>query len=82
MSAPGNAPLSDLEQRLVRLEELTVFQDQALTQLNDALARQQAQLDNQEKRIEALEARLRILWQQFAETGGELTVPPHYATLG
>lgn len=76
-----NAPLADVEQRLVRLEELTVFQDQALAQLDDALARQQAQLDNQEKRIEHLEALLRVLWQQFANTGGERTVPPHYATL-
>lgn len=77
----GTAPPADLEQRIVRLEELTVFQDQTIAQLDGALARQQAQLDRQEKQIERLEALLRILWQQFAETGGELTVPPHYASL-
>lgn len=81
MTVPPAAHPDDLEQRLVRLEELAVFQDQTIAQLDEALARQQAQLDAREKQIERLEARMRILWPHFAETGGEHARPPHYASL-
>lgn len=81
MTAPRAAYPADLEQRLVRLEELTAFQDQTIAQLDEALARQQAQLDERERQIERLEARMRILWLHFAETGGEPDLPPHYASL-
>ena len=69
MTVPPAAHPDDLEQRLVRLEELAVFQDQTIAQLDEALARQR------------LEARMRILWLHFAETGGEHARPPHYASL-
>ena len=81
MTVPPAAHPDDLEQRLVRLEELAVFQDQTIAQLDEALARQQAQLDAREKQIDRLEARMRILWLLFAETGGEHALPPHYASL-
>lgn len=81
MIAPCNTHPNDLEQRLIRLEELAVFQDRTIAQLDEALARQQTQLDEREQQIERLEARMRILWLHFAETGGEHALPPHYASL-
>lgn len=81
MIAPCNTHPNDLEQRLIRLEELAVFQDRTIAQLDEALTRQQTQLDEREQQIERLEARMRILWLHFAETGGEHALPPHYASL-
>ena len=49
----------ELEDRLTRLEETVYFQEQALRELNDALVRQQAQLDEAERLLEATRERLR-----------------------
>ena len=86
MTVPPAAHPDDLEQRLVRLEELAVFQDQTIAQLDEALARQQAQLDAREKQIERLEARMRILWLHFVPVtvGGrrEISAKPAWIRRG
>ncbi|MEG6504375.1 SlyX family protein [Nitratidesulfovibrio sp. 1201_IL3209] len=69
----------ELEDRLARLEETVYFQEQALRELNDALVRQQAQLDETERLLEAARERLRSLTRMMEDDGGEDTgPPPHY----
>lgn len=68
-----------LEERLTRLEETVYFQEQTLRELNDALARQQVQLDEAERLLTATRERLRSLTILMADHGGEDTgPPPHY----
>ena len=71
--------MSSMEDRLTRLEEQNYFQEQALAELNQALTRQQFQLDETAKRLivaeEHISALLRLL-----EEGGKNTAPPHYGT--
>ncbi|MDE7064878.1 MAG: SlyX family protein [Desulfovibrionaceae bacterium] len=71
---PGT--LSTLDERLSRLEENSFFQETAIEALNDALTRQQFQIDALEKRLAVSEERLRAL-QELLDDGGEATVPPH-----
>lgn len=67
------------EDRLARLEETVYFQEQALRELNDALVRQQAQLDETERQLEITRQRLRSLSRLLEDDGGEDTgPPPHY----
>lgn len=69
----------ELEDRLTRLEETVYFQEQTLRELNDALVRQQAQLDEAERLLEATRERLRSLTRVMEDDGGEDTgPPPHY----
>lgn len=69
----------ELEDRLARLEETVYFQEQALRELNDALVRQQAQLDETDRLLAAARERLRSLTQVMEADGGEDTgPPPHY----
>ncbi|WP_353118879.1 SlyX family protein [Nitratidesulfovibrio sp.] len=69
----------ELEDRLTRLEETVYFQEQTLRELNDALVRQQAQLDEAERLLEATRERLRSLTRAMEDDGGEDTgPPPHY----
>jgi len=69
----------ELEDRLARLEETVYFQEQALRELNDALVRQQAQLDETDRLLAAARERLRSLTQVMEDDGGEDTgPPPHY----
>lgn len=65
------------EARITELEMRTAFQEDALTELNDALVSQQRQLDLLRQEL----ARLRehVLSMQPQEPGdGVQEVPPHY----
>ena len=65
------------EARLTELEMRTAFQEDALTELNDALVSQQRQLDLLRQEL----ARLRehVLTSQLQEPGeAGQEVPPHY----
>ncbi|MDR0466798.1 MAG: SlyX family protein [Deltaproteobacteria bacterium] len=66
------------EDRLARLEEQSYFQEQALAALNQALTRQQFQLDGMEKRLALAEKRIAALLPLLEE--GESSPPPHYGT--
>ena len=68
------------EDRLVRLEERSYFQERASAELNQALTRQQFQLDGLEKRLALAEERIAALLL-LLEEGGRSTAPPHYGTL-
>ncbi|MDR0238797.1 MAG: SlyX family protein [Deltaproteobacteria bacterium] len=67
------------EDRLARLEEQNYFQEQVLAELNQALTRQQFQLDEMEKRLMVAEERINALLP-LLEEGGKNTAPPHYGT--
>lgn len=65
------------EARLTELEMRTAFQEDALTELNDALVSQQRQLD--ELRLELKRMREHVLSMQQQEQGeAGQEVPPHY----
>ena len=71
------------EDRLIRLEELTFFQEERLEALNAALMAQQRQLDAVEQRlaeavelVRALRGQVELLKGGMADAGEEL--PPHY----
>ena len=67
---------SSQEERLNHLEESVFFQETALAHLNDALTRQQMQLDALEKRLSTTEAQVKRLLV-LLEDGGEASLPPH-----
>ena len=66
------------EVRLDRLEEQVFFQEKTINELNEALTEQQKQMDALELRLQRAEERVRSLWDQLGQDGGETTVPPHY----
>lgn len=67
---------SQLEGRVIRLEEQIYFQEQTLEGLHEALLRQQEQLDRLNRRLEEREELLRQL-VSLLEEGGVHTLPPH-----
>ena len=68
----------DTEEKLVRLEEQAYFQEKLLTQLNEALTFQQAQIDLLEKRIAELEQNVTSLLESSPQDAPANTLPPHY----
>ena len=71
------------EERLIRLEELTFFQEERLEALNAALTAQQRQLDVVEERLAEAVEMLRALRGQMellkaGDPGGAEELPPHY----
>ena len=71
--------MSFMEDRLTRLEEQSYFQEQALAELNQALTRQQFQLDEMAKRFILAEERIAALLPLLEERG-QHSPPPHYGT--
>ena len=65
------------EHRLNQLEEQAYFQEQTITQLDQALTRQQSQMDALELRLTQAEKRLLALLPLLDE-GGQNGPPPHY----
>lgn len=65
------------EEQIARLEELAYFQEKLLSQLNEALTGQQAQLDMLEKRLSELEENVTTLLEA-SDDGPVNTLPPHY----
>lgn len=68
------------EERLNRLEERVYFQERQLEDLNEALVRQQVQLDETEKRLADACLVIRVLreWLGQQGDGPENALPPHY----
>ncbi|WP_297219190.1 SlyX family protein [uncultured Desulfovibrio sp.] len=66
--------------RLIRLEEQAVFQERRLEALNEALIRQQRQLDEMERQLGDMRRLLRLMWQRMDQEGDapENSLPPHY----
>lgn len=61
---------------MTRLEEQNYFQERALEALNEALIRQQAQVDALQQGLAAAEEKLLAL-RGLLEQGGEIAPPPH-----
>lgn len=72
---PSSLP-NERDARLDRLEETCFFQESALAALNEALTRQQFQIDALEKRLNVSEERVREL-QELLDDSAEAAVPPH-----
>lgn len=68
----------DLAARLVELETRVAFQDQTMQELNEAVIRQQHEIDRLTRELEALRERLRGLAPSPVVPPDEETPPPHY----
>ena len=67
-----------LEEQIARLEEQNYFQEKLLSQLNEALTFQQAQIDLLEKRIAELEQNVETLMQSAPQDAPANMATPHY----
>ena len=67
----------DSEERIVKLEEQLAFQEDLIQKLDDALADQQKQLMDAERKIELLMEQLRKVESNLPE-GQQDERPPHY----
>ena len=65
-------------ERLEELESRLAFQDDALEQLNDVVARQDRLIAEFQLRLSALEKRIESLAESASVPGGGHEVPPHY----
>lgn len=70
--------MADLEARIQKLEERAAFQDDALQKLDDAMANQQRQLLDLQRRVRLLAEQLRKVEQLLPPEASELDPPPHY----
>ena len=66
-----------IEERLDRLEGESYFQETLLQELNEALARQQREIDELERAVETMAAQTALLREALA-VKPEQTLPPHY----
>lgn len=77
--SPTNADTpSGLAARVVELETRVAFQDQAMQELNEAVTRQQREIDRLARELDALRERLRALAPSPVVPPDEETPPPHY----
>ena len=67
----------DLPQKLIELETRFAFQEQALQELSDTVARQQAEIDRLSRLLKEIQERLRGIAPPIADRSEE-TPPPHY----
>ncbi|MBI3896969.1 MAG: SlyX family protein [Gammaproteobacteria bacterium] len=67
----------DLQTRFVELETRVAFQEHALQELNDALVRQQTEIDRLTRALKDAQERLRGISAPIADRSEE-TPPPHY----
>ncbi len=67
-----------MNDRIVELETKVSFQEQALVELSDALARQQREIDALEKALRELHAQFTAALPSLVATAAEETPPPHY----
>ena len=77
---PYRLALVNAEERIAKLEETIYFQEQSITELNDALTKQQFQIDEMEKMLKTIKTRLRAFAPLLHEGGSEDGPPPHYGT--
>jgi SlyX protein len=67
-----------MESRLTELESRIAFQDHALQELSDVVARQQREIDQLRLLLEALRAQLAALASPGLTHPREEPPPPHY----
>lgn len=67
-----------MESRLTELETRVAFQEHTLQELNGVVARQQQEILQLRRELEALRAELRALAPALVAGRGEEPPPPHY----
>ena len=67
-----------MESRIVELETRLAFQEHTLQELNDVVTRQQQEIQQLGRELEALRAQIRALAPTLVAERGEETPPPHY----
>ncbi|MCT4534486.1 SlyX family protein [Halodesulfovibrio sp.] len=70
--------MKETKERLTQLEEQLYFQEKTITELNEALTNQQFQIDEMEKKMEAMILRIRQLSPVLDDGGVDDGPPPHY----
>ncbi len=77
--SPTNADVpADLAARVIELETRVAFQDQTVQELNEAVTRQQREIDRLVRELEMLKDRLRATAPSPVVPPDEETPPPHY----
>ena len=73
---------AELQEKIIELESRVAFQEDALAQLSDQMAWQGQKLALQERTIEQLIERLKLLKHELEQQGGPAEPanqpPPHY----
>ncbi len=67
-----------VEQRLAELETKLAFQDDTIHQLNEVIAKQDAELRLHSRQIDLLAKKLKSLQSSHLAAEHEETPPPHY----
>ncbi len=67
-----------VEDTIAELECKIAFQDDAIEQLSDTLIAQQKQIDQLNRQLEKVHARMNSLQEQAVASQSEETPPPHY----
>ena len=67
-----------LEERIAELETTVAFQDDALKQMSDVMARQQHELAILQGALRILHERMKTLQPEVVRPLSEETPPPHY----
>jgi len=70
--------MKETKERVAQLEEQIYFQEKTISELNEALTNQQFQIDEMEKKMEAIIIRLRQLSPVLDDGGVDDGPPPHY----
>lgn len=72
--------MSDFEEQLIDLQTRVAYQEDTLTQLNDVITRQDAELVQLKQQLRLMAQRLDELSSNPAQTDGEVVDerPPHY----
>jgi SlyX protein len=67
-----------MQQRIAELETQVAFQEDTLQTLNEIVTRQQLQIDQLEREVQALVAQLQQLSDAMRRPESEEAPPPHY----
>lgn len=67
-----------MDDRLIELENRIAFQDHTLQELNEVIVRQQREIDDLRRELEALRAQFQALAPALVASRSEETPPPHY----
>jgi SlyX protein len=67
-----------MQQRIAELETQVAFQEDMLQTLNEIVTRQQLQIDQLEREVQALVAQLQQLSDAMRRPESEEAPPPHY----
>lgn len=72
--------MSDLEEQLIDLQTRVAYQEDTLTQLNDVITRQDAEIVQLKQQLRLVAQRLDELSSNPAQADGEIVDerPPHY----